>query len=183
MMNSPDTETTNYFLMCRKAFCCWQSDIWLVFGEMACCSGHVFLCTAAPLLCSVFLLIINELLRLLGQPPPLSLLLLQGLLCFLTLVDLHPGERQTQQQCLQAQDVQEDGDIVQSLIWCLCGGRPWDKTSLCYLFHVLTQVFLHEEVYLNWCEVWPLTAHQLELLHIDTARSWSVMSVISFSAV
>lgn len=72
-------------------------------------------CVAASLLCSVVFLVVNELLCLLREPPPLSLLLLQGLICFLTLVDLHPGECQTQQQCLQGEDVQEDGDVVQSL--------------------------------------------------------------------
>lgn len=67
---------------------------------------------SCSLLCSVLLLVAYELLRLLGEPPHLSLLLLQGRVCFVTLVDLHPGERQTQQQGLQGQDVQEDGDVV-----------------------------------------------------------------------
>lgn len=71
--------------------------------------------TAAPLLCSVFLQVVEELLRLLCQLPLRFPLLLQGRICFLTLVDLHPGERQTQQHCLQGQDVQEDRDIVQNL--------------------------------------------------------------------
>ena len=73
------------------------------------------LCAAAPLLRSVFLQVVDELLRPLGQLPLLSLLLLQGLLGFLALVDLHPGERQTQEQRLQGEDVQQDGDVVQSL--------------------------------------------------------------------
>lgn len=68
------------------------------------------------LLGSVLLQVVEELLGLLGQLPPLSLpLFLQSLLCFFTLVHLHPREGQTQQQCLQGQDVKQEGDIVQNL--------------------------------------------------------------------
>lgn len=64
---------------------------------------------------SVLLQVVHQLLGLLGQPPLLHLLLLQRLLRPLTLVDLHPGKRQTQQEGLQGQDVEEDRNIVQSL--------------------------------------------------------------------
>lgn len=64
---------------------------------------------------SVFFQVVDEFLRLLGQPPLLSLLLLEGSFCFLALVDLHSSEAQTQEQCLQGQDVKEKGDVVQSL--------------------------------------------------------------------
>lgn len=82
------------------------------------CEMFIFGCSARVqqhLLCLVLLLVVDEVLDLLGKPPLLGLLLLQGLLCLLALVDLHPGERQTEQQRLQGQDVQEDGDVIQSL--------------------------------------------------------------------
>lgn len=90
----------------------WSYYIYHIFYEEVVVQ---YLCTAASLLCSVFLRLIEELLGLLGQPLLLSLLLLQGRLGFLTLVDLHSCKPQTQQECLQGQDVQEDGDVVQSL--------------------------------------------------------------------
>lgn len=79
-------------------------------------------CPLPPSPRSVFLQVVHELLRPLGEPPLLSLLLLQSRLLLLALVDLHPGKRQTQHEGLQRQDVQEDGDVVQSLrtdILCL----------------------------------------------------------------
>lgn len=67
------------------------------------------------LLCSVVLLVVYEILGLLGELLLLLLLLLQLLVQFVTLVDFHSGKPQTQHQCLQGQDVQEEGDVIQSL--------------------------------------------------------------------
>lgn len=64
---------------------------------------------------SVLLRVVNEVLGLLGQPPPLGLLLLQSRLGLLALVDLHPCEQQAKQERLQGQDVQQYRNVIQSL--------------------------------------------------------------------
>lgn len=87
-------------------------------------------CPLPPSLRSVFLQVVDELLRPLGEPPLLSLPFLQGRLLLLALVDLHPGKRQTQHEGLQGQDVQEDGDVVQSL--------RTDGQTLCLFFRLQT---------------------------------------------
>jgi len=64
---------------------------------------------------SVFLLVVEEVLRALGQLPALLLLQLHRRLHLAALVDLHRGEAQAQHQRLEGQDVEEQRHVVQRL--------------------------------------------------------------------
>lgn len=64
---------------------------------------------------SVVLLVVYELLCPLCESAPLLPLPLQSLLRLFALVNLHSGKRQTQQQRLQRQNVEQHRDVVQGL--------------------------------------------------------------------
>lgn len=64
---------------------------------------------------SVVLLVVDELLRALGQPPVFLLLQLQRRFRPPGLVHLHGTEAQAEHQRLQGQDVEEQGHVVQRL--------------------------------------------------------------------